>query len=279
MTESFEEPFPQNQEAAKRFKGGQKRKQPGTAAAFSVAASSMSPPPTQLHMPYYTQAASASGNAGFNTHAITDSDINTQGNGVMTGNRNTSSGLVYQQPISLQHQQLPTQYLPLNHTPFASSSPDVNGHGREDHVNASAHSYTSNHSGAHAFNSTSNRTGSSEGIANGSISPSNITTADDMDALTTMLSETTLSSMAYYGPSAATIASDFDDEDLWGPQIRSTNTEDVTVPVEMQILPDLATRQHLTDLYYKVSSTAQTILYFHWDMQLIPNLLCLNCAV
>lgn len=80
-------------------------------------------------------------------------------------------------------------------------------------------------------------------------------TAEEMDGLAAMLSETTLSNISYYGPSAAaTIADDFDDEDLWGPQIRSVNSaEDPIVPPELQILPDIATRQHLTELYYQAS--------------------------
>ncbi|KAI7832586.1 fungal-specific transcription factor domain-containing protein, partial [Gamsiella multidivaricata] len=67
-----------------------------------------------------------------------------------------------------------------------------------------------------------------------------------------MLAETTLSNVAYYGPSAAAVASVFNDEDLWGPQLGAASTEgDVLVPEEMQVLPDLATREYLIALYYK----------------------------
>ena len=81
-----------------------------------------------------------------------------------------------------------------------------------------------------------------------------------MDSLAAMLAETTLSNVSYYGPSAAaTIASDYDDEDLWGPQIRSVSTtEDLLVPIEMQVLPDIGTRRHLSELYYKVLAKVST---------------------
>lgn len=77
--------------------------------------------------------------------------------------------------------------------------------------------------------------------------------ANEMNALTTMLSETTLNNnMAYYGPSAAPIPNDLDDDDLWAPHIRSTQIEDLVVPPEMRILPDPVLRQYLSDLYYEV---------------------------
>jgi len=87
------------------------------------------------------------------------------------------------------------------------------------------------------------------------VAASKAVTVAEMDGLAAMLSETTLSNISYYGPSAAaTIADDYDDEDLWGPQIRSVNsTEDSAVPAELQILPDISTRQQLTELYYKAS--------------------------
>ncbi|ORY99516.1 fungal-specific transcription factor domain-domain-containing protein [Lobosporangium transversale] len=83
------------------------------------------------------------------------------------------------------------------------------------------------------------------------ITQSNTAIPEQMDALAAMLSETTLNTMAYYGPNAATISTDLDDDDLWGPQIRSTNTEDQVVPPEMRILPDVTTRKYLAELYYK----------------------------
>lgn len=69
----------------------------------------------------------------------------------------------------------------------------------------------------------------------------------DMDLLSTLLAETTLSN-------TATTPNDLDEDDLWGPQIGSAHiAEDVTVPPEMQIIPDAETRLQLIDLYYKVS--------------------------
>jgi len=77
--------------------------------------------------------------------------------------------------------------------------------------------------------------------------------ANEMNALTAMLSETTLNNnMAYYGPSAAPMPDDLDDDDLWAPHIRSTQIENLVVPPEMRILPDLILRQYLSDLYYEV---------------------------
>ncbi|KAG0016745.1 hypothetical protein BGZ82_000969 [Podila clonocystis] len=67
----------------------------------------------------------------------------------------------------------------------------------------------------------------------------------DMDLLSTLLAETTLSN-------TASTPNDLDEDDLWGPQIGSAHiAEDVTVPPEMQIIPDAATRLYLIDLYYK----------------------------
>ncbi|KAI8601593.1 fungal-specific transcription factor domain-containing protein [Dissophora ornata] len=216
MAESFEEPFPQNQEAAKRFKGNQKRKQPGSIAFSST--STVIPVATSIHAGHpLLRNSSINPSNGFGS---LDSSGNTDG-------RSTPS-LVYQQPMSLQHQQLPAQYLPLNQT------------GR----NGSSLTYANITNGSYPQGTTS------PSLTSGSIPPET-TTDDEMNALTAMLSETTLSSMAYYGPSAATILTEFDDDDLWGPQIRSTNTEDLVVPPEMRALPDLATRQHLTELYYK----------------------------
>lgn len=68
----------------------------------------------------------------------------------------------------------------------------------------------------------------------------------DMDLLSTLLAETTLSN-------TASTPEELDEDDLWGPQIGSAHiAEDVTVPPEMQIIPDAETRRLLIDLYYKV---------------------------
>lgn len=75
-----------------------------------------------------------------------------------------------------------------------------------------------------------------------------------MEALTALLSETTLSGLASFGTDGgAPVERDLDEEDLWGPQVRSSNNaDDEVVPLDMQILPDPATRKHLGELYYKV---------------------------
>jgi hypothetical protein len=105
MTESSDEPFPQNQEGAKRFKGGQKRKQPGS-TAFSAASTVVAVPPfvaaPQPHISLLT------------TNNQINNSLNngsTQLNGSIT--RNTA-GPIYKQPISIQHQQLPAQLLHLD---------------------------------------------------------------------------------------------------------------------------------------------------------------------
>ncbi|KAG0057869.1 lactose regulatory protein lac9 and GAL4-like protein, partial [Gryganskiella cystojenkinii] len=129
--------------------------------------------------------------------------------------------------MSLQHQQLPSQTSPLL---------DTNGYSEwQNRTNVSDPTTLRNT------------------IEPGTVAASQVTTVDDIDNLTAMLAETTLSNVSYYGPSAAaTIATDYDDEDIWGPQIRSTSTmEDLPLPTEMQILPDVATRQQLSELYYK----------------------------
>jgi hypothetical protein len=74
-----------------------------------------------------------------------------------------------------------------------------------------------------------------------------------MDALTTLLSETTLSGLASFGTDGDAVERDLDDEDLFGPHTRSSgNTNAEVVPLAMQILPDPATRKQLVELYYKV---------------------------
>jgi hypothetical protein len=78
-------------------------------------------------------------------------------------------------------------------------------------------------------------------------------TSEEIEGIATMLQETTLNNVAYFGASAAMVTNTFDDEDLWGPQLGVSNTAgDVLVPEELQILPDPATREQLAELYYKV---------------------------
>ncbi|OAQ28307.1 hypothetical protein K457DRAFT_1413338 [Linnemannia elongata AG-77] len=101
MTESSDEPFPQNQEGAKRFKGGQKRKQPGS-TAFSAASTVVAVPPFAGSQQPHISLLST------NNQINNNSSTNAGANG-----RNTA-GPVYQQPISIQHQQLPAQFLQLD---------------------------------------------------------------------------------------------------------------------------------------------------------------------
>src|SRR5690554_4097786 len=101
MTDSEEEMFPQNQEGAKRFKGGQKRKQPGTYATnISMVATTSSPPLSHCQYPIQP----------------------------ITGNRDTAD-LVYQQPISLQHQPLPSQYPIPDQISYGLSAPVAQSNG------------------------------------------------------------------------------------------------------------------------------------------------------
>ncbi|KAF9125865.1 hypothetical protein BGW39_007105, partial [Mortierella sp. 14UC] len=112
MTESSDEPFPQNQEGAKRFKGGQKRKQPGS-TAFSAASTIVAVPPfvasAAAQQPHISLLNSTS-------NQINTSNSNTNG----TISRSTA-GPVYKQPISIQHQQLPTQFLQLDQSMLGGS--------------------------------------------------------------------------------------------------------------------------------------------------------------
>jgi len=108
MTESGEEPFHQNQEAAKRFKPAQKRKQPGT-TAFS-AASTVVVPPRPLSL---STSTSASSSPYSSSSSLLSS--NTLNNNTAVSTSTGSPGFVYQQPTSLQHQRLPSQtLLPLD---------------------------------------------------------------------------------------------------------------------------------------------------------------------
>lgn len=80
------------------------------------------------------------------------------------------------------------------------------------------------------------------------------TSVEDIEGIATMLAETTLNNVAYFGANAAMVTNTFNEEDLWGAQLGASNSAgDVLVPEELQILPDPITREQLTDLYYKVN--------------------------
>ncbi|KAK3821263.1 MAG: fungal-specific transcription factor domain-containing protein [Benniella sp.] len=194
MAEVTEE-FHQNQEGAKRFKGGQgqKRKQPGSDAIPSASPSSFSPV-------FYPES-----------------------------NGNVQS---YSYAIFHPHHQPPWPTSQVQGSPTIEVPRGGPGGVLPEGMNTSA-------------------TTEIKAEAPESLSGSQFM-ANEMNALTAMLSETTLSNnMAYYGPSAAPMPDDLDDDDLWAPHIRSTQIENLVVPPEMRILPDLTLRQYLSDLYYE----------------------------
>ncbi|KAG0250691.1 hypothetical protein BG011_008156, partial [Mortierella polycephala] len=285
-----DELFLQNDEAAKRFKSGQKRKQPGTVAAapgtpissaspshyLFTSASSTSPSPTPLPKSIHNNNNNQTLTSTVNAYPSPKQPApSSKGRG--------TGGLVYQQPKSLQHHPLPSQPLQLHQSVFGgtngalsnsnSNSTSFQLHQKSDSVSSTTtiNSTHADRNGSFSVESLTNSTqrnssiGSIDGGGGGGSSfldyPTEATKAvsvvdhsssEDIDRLTAMLEETTLSNSAYFGPSAAMVANTFNDEDLWGPQLGNAGTEsDVTVPKEMQVLPDPATREHLTYLYYK----------------------------
>ncbi|KAF9355599.1 hypothetical protein BGX34_010346 [Mortierella sp. NVP85] len=230
MAEVTEE-FPQNQEAAKRFKGGQKRKQPGPAAMPTASPS------------FSLTFSNGNDTPSFQSHSY--ANIHPHGH----------TGIHHKNPAAVYHQAPSLQPWP---TPQAQDTPIIDFQGNQN--------FNSNGQlGVHP-QVPRGGLGGSEGITTTSIPATEIKAeavtpeslsgsqfmADEMNALTAMLSETTLNNnMAYYGPSAAPMPEDLDDDDLWAPHIRSTQIENPVVPPEMRILPDLALRQYLSDLYYE----------------------------
>lgn len=120
-----EEPFPQNQEAAKRFKGGQKRKQPGPSSSTNTPSSLASSPPSQVQSPPAHFASVSSPPLSSISSSATTTTTATTTNTTATSPANRNRGLVYQQPVSLQHQHLPSQFLSLDHSTFTSSGPSA----------------------------------------------------------------------------------------------------------------------------------------------------------
>ncbi|KAF9559186.1 lactose regulatory protein lac9 and GAL4-like protein [Mortierella alpina] len=286
----LDEPFHQNDEAAKRFKGGkggQKRKQPGTPTAagagpITSSSSSTSPSPTlfSTQHPRTTQA-----------HA---SPLQAQPGSAKA--RGSNTGPVYQQPKSLQHHPLPSHPLQLDPAAFGntasnniknSSSSSFQLH-RSNSISSSStggdrHGSFSveNSNGAMAPRHTSNGSIDSQACtfldypadASKAVTVVDHSSSEDLDTLTAMLAETTLNNVAYFGPSAAMVASTFNDDDLWGPQLGAASTEgDILVPEEMQILPDPATREQLAALYYKRSAFISQAITMALDMGLHTRL-------
>ncbi|KAG0361243.1 hypothetical protein BGX24_005380, partial [Mortierella sp. AD032] len=281
MTESSDEPFSQNQEGAKRFKGGQKRKQPGS-TAFSAASTIVAVPP------FVASAAAQQPHISLLNSSNQINSNNNNTNGAI--NRNTA-GPVYKQPISIQHQQLPAQFLQLDQSMLGgnggAASNTFGGQQQQQHPgfqqpmypqqhqqpqdgryhpgHVGAHT-TSTNGGSHGTYPSESPTSPQRSVSNygaegltaavapttSSIVASKVTTQEEMDALTTLLSETTLSGLASFGTDGEAVERDLDDEDLFGHHIRSSNNvDDVVVPLEMQILPDPAIRKHLGEMYYK----------------------------
>ncbi|KAF9304146.1 hypothetical protein BGZ91_008970, partial [Linnemannia elongata] len=112
-----EDSFPQNEENAKRFKSGQKRKQPGTASTVttistvttttsSTGAPSHRLPSASPTSPTRILASPTSPKLHSHTNGLTKNRSNS--------NSKISGGMVYQQPKSLQHHPLPSQPLKLD---------------------------------------------------------------------------------------------------------------------------------------------------------------------
>ncbi|KAG0211147.1 hypothetical protein BGX28_008457 [Mortierella sp. GBA30] len=273
MAES-DESFPQNDEAAKRFKGaknGQKRKQPGISSTTATANA-----PT-AHIKSSSSSTASSPTLFSIQHAFQQTTPSPAQSAPSSKSRGNTGGLVYQQPKSLQHHPLPSHPLQLDHTAFGGKSNSNNNSNT-----SSSNSFQLHRSNSISSNSTSCDTLGSFPIENGAAATAprhtsngsfdgqgssfldypadtskavtivDHSSAQDLDTLTAMLAETTLNSVAYFGPNAAMVASTFNDEDLWGPQLGAAGTEgDILVPKEMQILPDPATREQLAALYYK----------------------------
>ncbi|KAF9908818.1 hypothetical protein BX616_011372, partial [Lobosporangium transversale] len=244
--------FPQNDEAAKRFKSGPKRKQPGTVIlppASSSSGSSSFSYSLSTQQPILTHNTPAS--SAIETLSSTSWGASTTDHPNISG----TSSMVYQQPRSIQHHTLPAQPLQLDSSSFQHLS---NGNS----IGSAASHDSKKTTVSDGLRSPVNESSSTRHVRNSSSfldlpTPKTVnivdhSSAEDLEALTTMLAETTLNSLSYYGPNAAMVATVFNDEDLWGPQLGAGNTEsDVLVPEELQILPDAATRDHLIALYYK----------------------------
>ncbi|KAF8955538.1 hypothetical protein BGZ46_002610 [Entomortierella lignicola] len=262
-----DEPFNQNDENAKRFKGGIKRKQPGTNNGSLISPSPLSTPsPTQLPAQPYINTQSPSSPVQPNSINYTPGQQsngqynNTNNNTNNTNTRSRTNGMVYQQPKSIQHHplQLDSSTLHLYRSNSVTSTNSTldgrNGSFSSESRLADLNGSTSGRRHNRSDSSASD-TRASSFLDFPAALPKAVKVVDhsrDLDVVTALLAETTLSNVEYYGPSAAMVANAFNDEDLWGPQLGAASTDsDVTVPLEMQILPDVSIRNHLTTLYYK----------------------------
>ncbi|KAF9148270.1 hypothetical protein BG015_010002 [Linnemannia schmuckeri] len=266
----IEDSFPQNEENAKRFKSGQKRKQPGTVTTApvistttttsSTGAPSHRLPSASPTSPSRILASPTSPKAHSHTNGLTKNRSNS--------NSKSNGGMVYQQPKSLQHHPLPSQPLKLDPSVLIDKySSESFQHYRSNSTSSIATSIGRRESlSTEATDATSRNRHSSNGSVDakaGSFLDSppprpkkvNVvdrTSVEEIEGIASMLAETTLNNVAYFGANAAMVTNTFNDEDLWGAQLGASNTAgDVLVPEELQILPDPITREQLTDLYYK----------------------------
>ncbi|KAF9920367.1 hypothetical protein FBU30_009831 [Linnemannia zychae] len=258
----IEDSFPQNEENAKRFKSGQKRKQPGTVIASpTILTTSIGAPSHRLPSSSPTTSP---------TRTLASPKSSTPSSNIINGTKNRSNsngGMIYQQPKSLQHHPLPSQPLKLDpsvltdkyssesfqHYRSNSTTSIATSLGRRESVSTEAPGATSRHRSSNG--SIDAKAGSFLDFPPPRPKKVNVvdrTSIEEIESIAAMLQETTLNNVAYAGASAAMVTNTFNDEDLWGEQLGSFNTAgDVLVPEELQILPDPVTREHLTEQYYK----------------------------
>ncbi|KAF9538602.1 hypothetical protein EC957_006408 [Mortierella hygrophila] len=265
-----EDLFSQNEENAKRFKSGQKRKQPGsvttattistTTTTSSTGAPSHRLPSASPTSPTRILASPTSPKSNSHTNGLTKNRSNS--------NSKINGGMVYQQPKSLQHHPLPSQPLKFDpsvltdkyssesfqHYRSNSTTSIATSIGRRESLSTEATDVTSRN----RYSSNSSVDAKAGSFLDfppprpKKVNVVNRTSVQDIEGIASMLAETTLNNVAYFGANAAMVTNTFDEEDLWGAQLGAFNTAgDVLVPEELQILPDPITREQLTDLYYK----------------------------
>ncbi|KAF9081567.1 hypothetical protein BGX23_000734 [Mortierella sp. AD031] len=261
----LDDSFLQNEGNAKRFKGSLKRKQPGTVTTATTTFASV--PSTGAASSHRPPSASPTSPTRILASA-TSPKLSSYNNNSQTKNRsNSNGGMVYQQPKSLQHHALPAQ--PIQFDPSVLT--DKYSHQSFQHYRSNSTSSIATSIGRRESLSTeATDIGSRNRLSNGSLDVKagsfldfppptlkkvNIvdrTSLEEIEGIATMLAETTLNNVAYFGANAAMVTNTFNDEDLWGAQLGAANTAgDVLVPEELQILPDPITRDQLADLYYK----------------------------
>ncbi|KAG0282488.1 hypothetical protein BGZ96_000431, partial [Linnemannia gamsii] len=108
----IDDSFPQNEENAKRFKSGQKRKQPGTVSATTTISTAITTSSTGAPSRRLPSASPTSPTRILASPTSPKSYSHINGSITKSrSNSNSSGGMVYQQPKSLQHHPLPSQPL------------------------------------------------------------------------------------------------------------------------------------------------------------------------